>query len=43
MGMLLPYWSTEQVLRESELVERDTSPRPLLAAWTREAASKTAR
>lgn len=27
MGMLLPYWSTEQVLRESELVERDTSPR----------------
>ncbi len=28
MGMLLPYWSEDQILRESELVERDTAPRP---------------
>jgi len=27
MGMLLPYWSEDQILRESELVERDTAPR----------------
>ena len=29
MGMLLPYWSVDQVLHESDPVERDDAPRHL--------------
>lgn len=27
MGMLMPYWSMEHVLREAELMEKDNAPR----------------